>query len=108
MKKFKWKVDLSFAPENLRPQDAKAHFEDTLIAAIQGVHPNGIGIKIHRTLNSILEKLQKFEGDVLILEDAEFDLIADTFRKGNFPAGANKMLIQIFNNLDIAERGPDV
>ena len=102
MKKFKWKLDFSFLPDERRPTDEVRWFEEAIIGALMTRYKEGVPLSIQRTIFNIMNKVEKSENEIIELEEAEFDLIKESFLNGKFNPAGYKISVQIEKNIEQA------
>ena len=102
MKQFKWKLDTSFANEEIKVTPSQL-FLSYLNGALTSAYKDGIGRDYLRRAFKISEKVEASTTDTIELEDAEFELIKEAFERAKFNPAIAKVVVQIYDAIDNAK-----
>lgn len=107
MKVLKFTLDYSKLPgaeEN--PVETQARlFEELFYQALRAVNPKGLAPRDSRTVARIMEALDASTDGFLRVEQADFDLIKETFEspQATLDPGRARVLVQYLEAIEIAE-----
>jgi len=101
MKSFKWKIGLEFVKDE--KVDVVQIVTDHITAAMRYAYKDGLSWDCQRRLVKILDKIETDKTGTVKLEDAEFDLLKESFKRAKFPPATTRVLNKIYDAIEEAD-----